>query len=70
MIGLLEMAPGAPHPVSGEGQIQYEALVPLAVRSSIILAGFSVWGLTAIYRIVAPASAAGKSGETHRQAAD
>lgn len=51
-IGLLEMLLGAPHPVSGEGQIDHEALVPLALRSYIILLGFLVWGLTAIYQFV------------------
>ena len=39
-IGILEMIAGSPHPVSGEGQIVHEALVPLAIRSYIILLGF------------------------------
>jgi len=50
VIGILETALGAPHPVSGEGQIQHEALVPLAVRSYISPAGFLVWGLTCFAR--------------------
>lgn len=49
-IGLLEMLLGAPHPVTGDGQIVHETLVPLAVRSYIILLGFLTWGLTAIYK--------------------
>ncbi|MFB6360070.1 MAG: hypothetical protein ABEH59_01985 [Halobacteriales archaeon] len=52
VIGLLEMAFGAPHPVSGEGQIVHEALVPLALRSYIILAGLLVMGLTAVSKVV------------------
>ena len=51
VIGLLEMLLGSPHPVSGEGQIVHEALVPLAIRSYIILAGLVVLGLTAIYNL-------------------
>ncbi len=51
VIGLLEMLLGAPHPVSGEGQIVHEALVPLAVRSYIIMLGLLVWGLTAIAKL-------------------
>ena len=52
VIGLLEMLLGSPHPVSGEGQIVHEAIVPLAIRSYIILAGLVVWALTAIYKVV------------------
>lgn len=52
-IGLLEMLLGSPHPVTSEGQIVHEALVPLAIRSYIILAGFLVWGLTALYKVTA-----------------
>ncbi|MFC5136162.1 MULTISPECIES: hypothetical protein [Haloferacaceae] len=43
-IGLLEILAGAPHPVSGEGQIVHETLVPLTVRSSIMLLGLLLWG--------------------------
>jgi len=61
-IGLLEMLLGSTHPVSGEGQIVHEALVPLGIRSSIILLGFLVWGLYAIYRVVATEPATGATG--------
>lgn len=50
VIGFLEMVLGSPHPVTGEGQIVHEALVPLEVRSYIIMAGFLVWGLVAVYK--------------------
>ncbi|ACV47719.1 conserved hypothetical protein [Halomicrobium mukohataei DSM 12286] len=52
-IGLLEMLFGSGHPVDGEGQIVHEALVPLEVRSYIILLGLIVWGVYAVYRVVA-----------------
>lgn len=52
-IGILEMLLGSPHPVTGEGQIVHEALIPVAIRSYIILAGFLVWGLAAIYKVTA-----------------
>lgn len=52
-IGLLEMIGGSGHPVDGEGQIVHEALVPLEIRSYLILAGFLIWGLYAVYRLVA-----------------
>ncbi|WP_226929110.1 MULTISPECIES: hypothetical protein [Halorubrum] len=38
-MGLLEMALGAPHPVSGEGQIVHETLFSLSIRSYTILLG-------------------------------
>lgn len=53
VIGIIEMAIGAPHPVSGEGQIVHEALIPVIVRSYIILAGLLVWGLYAVYKVLA-----------------
>ncbi len=58
-IGLLEMLLGSGHPVSGEGQIVHEALVPLQLRSLIIISGLVVWGLYAIYKLLAtqPATA-------------
>lgn len=68
-IGLLEMLLGAPHPVSGEGQIVHDALVPLVVRSYIILAGLLVWGLTAVYKFVEP-TATEWTGETREQMTD
>jgi hypothetical protein len=43
-IGLLEIVAGAPHPVSGDGQIVHEALVPITIRSYIILLGLLLWG--------------------------
>ncbi len=52
VIGLIEMLLGSTHPVSGEGQIVHEALVPLGLRSSIILLGLLIWGLYAIYKVV------------------
>jgi hypothetical protein len=38
-MGLLEMALGAPHPVSGDGQIVHETLFSLSIRSYTILLG-------------------------------
>jgi hypothetical protein len=52
LIGLLEMFFGAGHSVTGEGQIVHDALVPLEVRSYIIMAGLIVWGLYAVYKLV------------------
>lgn len=53
VIGLLEMAVGSTHPVSGEGQIVHEALVPIEIRSYIIITGLVIWGVYAVYRVVA-----------------
>lgn len=53
VIGILEMLLGVPHPVSGEGQIVHETLVPMALRSGIILLGLLVMGATAIYKALA-----------------
>ncbi|SMO78314.1 hypothetical protein [Halorubrum cibi] len=50
-IGLLEIVAGAPHPVSGEGQIVHETLVPLSVRSSIMLLGLLIWGAYAVLSV-------------------
>ena len=50
-IGILEMALGSPHPVSGEGQVVHDALVPLEIRSYIILLGFLIWAVYAIYKV-------------------
>jgi membrane-bound ClpP family serine protease len=52
-IGLLEMLLGSGHPVDGEGQIVHEALVPLEIRSYIIILGLAIWGLYAVYKLVA-----------------
>jgi len=51
VIGLLEMFLGATHPVSMEGQVEHEALVPIEVRSGIILLGLLLWGGYAVYRV-------------------
>jgi hypothetical protein len=56
VIGLLEMLLGTGHPVSSEGQIAHEALIPLEYRSYIIIAGLLIWGLYASYRLAGPAS--------------
>ncbi len=50
VIGFIEMIAGSTHPVTGEGQIVHEALVPLKIRSYIILLGLIIWGIYAIYR--------------------
>jgi len=52
-IGLLEMVLGSSHPVSGEGQIVHEALIPLRIRSYIVLLGLLIWGMYAIYTVAA-----------------
>ncbi len=52
VVGLIEMVAGSAHPVSGEGQIMHEALVPLEIRSYIILAGLLIWGIYAVYKVV------------------
>lgn len=67
VIGLLEMILGAPHPVSGEGQIVHEALVPMALRSYIILAGLLAWGLTALYKLL-PGDAVGRTRHAEQPA--
>jgi hypothetical protein len=51
--GLLEMVAGSPHPVDSEGQIVHEALVPLRVRSYIVLLGLAIWAAYAVYKVVA-----------------
>ena len=38
-MGLLEIVAGAPHPVTGEGQVVHETLISLSVRSYTILLG-------------------------------
>lgn len=54
VIGLLETVLGSTHPVTGEGQIVHEALVPIEIRSYIILAGLVIWGLYAIFKALRP----------------
>lgn len=51
-VGLLQMIAGNPHPVTGEGQIVHEALVPIAIRSYIVLLGMLMWGGLAIFRVL------------------
>lgn len=60
VIGFIEMVGGSGHPVSGEGQIQHEALVPLEIRSYIIIAGLLIWGLYTIYKVVGTTPRGGK----------
>lgn len=62
VIGLIEMLFGASHSVTGEGQIVHEALVPLGVRSYIILLGLLIWGLYAVYKVVATEPATAEPG--------
>jgi hypothetical protein len=61
VIGAVETLFGSPHAVTGDGQIVHEALVPLELRSGIILAGLVVWMLYAVYKLVGtePAGATG-----------
>jgi hypothetical protein len=51
-IGLLEMLFGAGHNVTEDGQIVHDALVPLEVRSYVIILGLLIWGLYAVYKVV------------------
>lgn len=53
VIGLLEMVAGSPHPVTGEGQIVHEALIPIELRSYIMILGLVIWGVYAISKLVA-----------------
>ena len=55
--GLLEMVAGSPHPVDAEGAIVHEALIPLEIRSYVILLGLLIWGAVAIYKLVATSPA-------------
>ncbi len=60
VIGFLEMVLGSTHPVTGEGQIVHEALIPLEIRSYIILLGLLIWGIYAISKVLT----GGPSSET------
>jgi hypothetical protein len=51
-IGLLEIVGGSPHPVTSEGQIEHGALVPLEIRSYIIILGLLVWTGYVVYKVV------------------
>jgi hypothetical protein len=66
VVGLLDMLLGAGHPVTGEGQIVHEAVLPIKVRSYIILAGLVIWGLYAVYRVAATPPSA--TTQTRREA--
>ena len=61
-IGLLEIIAGSPHPVTGEGQIVHEALIPLDIRSYIIILGLLVWTGYAVYKVVATTPATERAG--------
>jgi hypothetical protein len=52
VIGAVETLFGSPHAVTGDGQIVHEALVPLELRSAIVLSGLVVWMLYAVYKLV------------------
>lgn len=51
-IGFVEMFLGSTHPVSGEGQIEHDALIPIELRSGIIILGLVIWGVYAIYKFI------------------
>lgn len=58
VIGLIEIIAGSPHPVSGEGQIVHEALIPILLRSYIIILGLLIWAVYAVYKFVGTTPAA------------
>jgi hypothetical protein len=70
VIGLLEMALGAGHPVDAEGAIVHEALVPIDIRGGIILVGFLIWGLYAVAKVLVGRPSAGPTGAAEAQTAD
>jgi len=51
-MGLLEMALGAPHPVSGEGQIVHETLFSLSIRSYTMLLGLLLMAAYGVSNLV------------------
>jgi hypothetical protein len=59
VIGLLEILLGSPHPVTGEGQIVHEALVPIGVRSVMILLGLITWAGYGVYKVVGTSPGSG-----------
>lgn len=63
-IGLLEMLFGSTHPVSGEGQIVHDSLIPIDIRSYIIILGLVIWGLYAIYRVFSGTPPSGREPTT------
>lgn len=68
VIGILEIALGVPHPVTTDGQIVHETLVPLAIRSYIILLGLLLWGGYGIFRVITTTSLAGQDVDTPAEA--
>lgn len=70
VIGFLEMLLGATHPVTGEGQIVHEAIVPVDVRAGIVLLGLLIWGLVAIYKVVGGTAATEPARTTDPGTAD
>lgn len=64
VVGFLEILLGSPHPVSTEGQIVHEALVPLEIRSYTILLGLLIWMGYAIYKVAAAGPDDGAGAET------
>jgi protein-S-isoprenylcysteine O-methyltransferase Ste14 len=62
VVGLLEMIAGSSHPVTQEGQVVHEALVPLEIRSYIILLGLLIWAVYAIYKVVGTTPATERTG--------
>lgn len=63
-IGLLEIVAGSPHPVSSEGQIEHGALIPLEIRSYIIVLGLVIWAGYAVYKVVGTSPDPGPTGTT------
>jgi len=61
-IGVLEIVWGSPHPVSSEGQIEHGALIPLEIRSYIIIVGLVIWAGYAVYKVVATSPDPGPTG--------
>ncbi|MFQ3294146.1 MAG: hypothetical protein ACI9EZ_000078 [Halobacteriales archaeon] len=66
VIGLVEMLIGSTHPVTGEGQIVHESLVPVDIRSYIIILGLVIWGLYAIYKVLSGTPPSGRETTTAR----
>lgn len=61
VVGLLEVIAGSPHPVDSEGQIVHEALVPLEIRSYIIILGLLIWMFYAVYKVAATTPDTGRA---------
>jgi len=67
VIGLVDMLFGAGHPVNSEGAIEHAAVIAIDVRATIILLGLLIWGLVAVYKLVAGPERAGPSGTATSQ---